>query len=458
MKTNIKSATRKQIRCNRVCKRVQKSLICILATFSLVPAFGSWVKSSINDSYYYANVGITALQIGAGRNDGVNRLYAATSGNSGPWEGNLTEFSYTSGAWNSVSLDDGSYGAGEILYFNSIAVGAGRYDTVARVYAATSVGIREYTLSAGQWSINTFGDASSPFLTLADLENSGIPKVYDLINNSGHVYLDEWSYSFGSFAGIGLTSFAASIIGGTMGAGRNDGIQRFYGVGSSGNLLEFSLASGVWSSNNVTVIPAILKSVAVGAGRNDGVQRLYVACQDSHIYELTYNSGTWSLVNVGYGGQSMNCVAVGAGHNDGQMHVYGGNSDGHMYEFTYAANAWTTTDLGSGNGTMECITIGNGRNDGVVRVYAGNTDFNIYEFTYSPTATNLPPAVTLSQNGYLTWSNTQIGAVCDVQWLPNLQSTNWSGDWSSLSGILVTNSVMTVKVPMFYRVKVRTSN
>lgn len=54
-------------------------------------------------------------------------------------------------------------------------------------------------------------------------------------------------------------------------------------------------------------------------------------------------------------------------------------------------------------------------------------------------------------NGVLTWTNTQLPAVCHVEWASSLTS-GWSRSWTELTGLVVTNASQTVAVPMFYRV------
>ena len=368
-------------------------------------------------------------------------------------DGLLTEFSYSSGAWHRLVVD-------ERFGFGAIAAGAGRYDGVSRLYSPSELGLREYTWSGGQWNVYTFpGSAPGPFVMLGDLENSGFPHVYEWASGSGACSFQEWGFTFGTFSKSNLTSVSANLSSGAVGVGRNDGIQRIYGAGVDGSVYEIALVGGVWTSNRTVVIPAVLTAIAVGDGRNDGHQRVYVATQDAHIYELTFQNGTWSRADVGYGGQSMSAVRVGPGRNDSSLHVYAGSDDTHLYEFSYSGTSWQKADLGSGGGAMQGITIGDARGDGVSRVYAANADNSIYEFSYAPAGTNLPPAITSLSNGYLTWTNSQVGAVCDIVWAPDLQAGSaWSDNWSSVSRILVTNKVMKVRVPMFYRVRARTEN
>ncbi len=56
-------------------------------------------------------------------------------------------------------------------------------------------------------------------------------------------------------------------------------------------------------------------------------------------------------------------------------------------------------------------------------------------------------------NGGLTWSNATPGGAYRVEWSPAVGEDAWQNDWSTLSPISATGSTMSVRVPMFYRVR-----
>ena len=59
-----------------------------------------------------------------------------------------------------------------------------------------------------------------------------------------------------------------------------------------------------------------------------------------------------------------------------------------------------------------------------------------------------------SGNGTLSWANGLTNGVYEVQWSSSLApGAAWTNDWSQLRDIQGTQSVFTVPVPMFYRVK-----
>ena len=58
-----------------------------------------------------------------------------------------------------------------------------------------------------------------------------------------------------------------------------------------------------------------------------------------------------------------------------------------------------------------------------------------------------------SGNGTLSWTNGLTNGTYEVLWASSLTGTVWTNNWSQLQGIQGTQSVFTVSVPMFYRVK-----
>ena len=61
------------------------------------------------------------------------------------------------------------------------------------------------------------------------------------------------------------------------------------------------------------------------------------------------------------------------------------------------------------------------------------------------------PVLSLSQNGILTLTNATLNSTCRVEWASSANGP-WHGSWDGLSNIVVTNPVVQMPVPMFYRV------
>ena len=68
------------------------------------------------------------------------------------------------------------------------------------------------------------------------------------------------------------------------------------------------------------------------------------------------------------------------------------------------------------------------------------------------TAAQLPVITSFSQNGALVCANLQTGSVASVQWASSLAGP-WHTNWAGLDAVMAdTNGMITVSVPMFYRV------
>src|SRR5437899_447763 len=69
------------------------------------------------------------------------------------------------------------------------------------------------------------------------------------------------------------------------------------------------------------------------------------------------------------------------------------------------------------------------------------------------TAAQLPIISSFGQNGQLTCSNLATGSVASVEWASS-PSGPWNTNWAGLDAVTVgSNGVISVSVPMFYRVR-----
>ncbi len=57
----------------------------------------------------------------------------------------------------------------------------------------------------------------------------------------------------------------------------------------------------------------------------------------------------------------------------------------------------------------------------------------------------------LDRNGTLAWTNSSLNWTCRVEWASAPEGP-WQSTWQGLTNLVATNTVMEVKVPMFYRV------
>jgi hypothetical protein len=234
------------------------------------------------------------------------------------------------------------------------------------------------------------------------------------------------------------------------GDARNDGIKRFYGVTTAGELCEWTYDGG-WSISTTAFGIGQMYDLSMGHLRPDGLNRLYLACADGLVYEVSWSSTAWVPVAIGFGTQEMRAVAAGNTRNDGIQRLWVGNQDGRIYELTFQNNHWTQDLVIQSSGVVQALTIGAGRGDGVNRIYAAK-DFSLKEYTYVPT-TEPPFSAELHSNGILEWSSTP-GSVYDVEWSGDLAT--WHSDWSPMTGVQATGTSTQKPIPRFFRVKRRT--
>jgi len=68
-----------------------------------------------------------------------------------------------------------------------------------------------------------------------------------------------------------------------------------------------------------------------------------------------------------------------------------------------------------------------------------------------------PPLLSLSSNGQLTFTNASPGCLYTVEWASSLSNPDWSSGWAPLEAFAATNQMVTVGVPMLYRVACQTN-
>jgi len=303
-------------------------------TLSIPTVSSYWRVRIVDDEGYGAGIG--DMEIGSGRNDGLNRLYVSEEN----WGGAETfEMSYEAGSW----IKGGIGWTFQAWY--SMIVGPGRNDDTVRIYA---------------------GDRANQFY--------------------------EWTYRYGSWQG-GPIYGGGWQFKGEVAPGRNDGYNRVYAANymNEARTFEFSYGNGAWSVVELPQPTDVLWSqyCGVGPGRNDDTMRVYATIEHhpaapARIFEWTFRNNAWQLDgSFGQASSSYNGLDIGDGRNDGAQRLYVGSSDGHTYEFTYENGAWVRRDIGSVPEGAGFVVVGKGRNDNINRVYAGGRDGYLYEFTYS---------------------------------------------------------------------------
>jgi hypothetical protein len=126
-----------------------------------------------------------------------------------------------------------------------------------------------------------------------------------------------------------------------------------------------------------------VRNVSVGAGRNDGVQRVYAATATGEVREFTWGGAAWSTVSlVTPFNFTLIHANVAAARGDGVLRVYTSAADGAVRELTYTGAGWTVASLGGGTGYLYGFHLGVGRNDGRLRLYGASFDHIVYEYSF----------------------------------------------------------------------------
>lgn len=271
-----------------------------------------------------------------------------------------------------------------------VCIGAGRNDGVKRVYSTTlSSAAYEVSWGGSSWSRTTIGpaNASSWGIVAGDGKNTGINNIY--LGSEAAEYEFVWNGL--SWDRVDMGGGGAFCSDSDVGDGRNDGIKRVYLACSDDNVYEFTWNGTTWDQSTVGSTWGDNKDIVIGDGRNDGVNRLYVASTDKSVYEFTWSGGVWNRIAIGAASSEMWGVALGKARNDGVNRVYASNADHHLYEFSWIGIIYSKTDIGvvSPGGVAQRIVVGAGRNDNVNRVYTVSSVDAIYECSFDADVWNI---------------------------------------------------------------------
>lgn len=329
-----------------------------------------------------------SVRVGTARNDGVPRVYVGTIS-----DGRVLEYSWGGSSW-SAPLDIGGSPINEEIH--NMGMGVGRNDGRQRIYAASfDRNIYEISFDGGSWSqmvVGTMNDLGM-HAAVGDGRNDGINRVYTISSSS--VYEFTWTGSSWQQVFIGNVAGAHGI---AVGAGRNgDPKVRLYVASLTGIIAgtyEVDFSGGSWSITQMGGLNEEVFDVEMGIGRNDGVMRVYPALNNSAglVREFTWSGNSWvaTLVDSGLSQSRFIHAYVLPGRNDGVKRIYTSSSNGRAYELSWGGSSWTTYELGGGPEYMYGLHFGPGRGDGLYRVYgASRGSLNqVYEFSWS---TPLPP-------------------------------------------------------------------
>ena len=265
-------------------------------------------------------VTIAGIDIIAGRNDGVNRIYA--SGH------DVIEYSYIANSWSWKSIFP------DIGWTNDLTTGDAHNDGLNRIYLAEWDGIRELTYNNGKWDQLKIdnNDESINGLLITDGRNDGLLRLYALTNDHvlEYTWVDtDWNrIDCGSTGAVNLEFIIA-------GEGRNDGVNRIYASGNAG-FYELNYSGNKWNYQEVAPI-SNATAMVIGAGRNDDINRIYIAVDQNELQEYSFNK-KWYLTSDIATDINIPGIVLGNARNDMKNRIYITAFDNHIYEYTFEKN------------------------------------------------------------------------------------------------------------------------
>lgn len=330
---------------------------------------GSWKVRSIAD----IGQSVNTVLLGPGRDDGVPRLYAGTIDG-----GRVYEMSRSGSGWGNAVDIGGSTGGSEIHH---MGMGAGRDDGVTRIYACSVDGaLYELTFTDPDWSQNTVGpEHDRCFHALVGKgRNDGVNRVYAARGSA--VY--EYTRSDGQWneRQVGTVGGLAHGIG--LGRGRGGRKLRLYVASTQNGTYEATFRDGAWQMHRLGD-DGDIRNVSVGRGRDGGKMRVYAANTSGRIREFTWRGGRWrsTTINEPLGGVMVHAFVVD-GRNNGVGRVYGAAANGRAYEFTWTGSRWRARSLGGANQYLYGFHFGRPAGREKTRLFGGSFDGHVYQFTW----------------------------------------------------------------------------
>ncbi len=317
----------------------------------------AWTKGDI--SQINCGFGISSVAIGNGRYDHVNRVYVAKNSICGISYVGEGEYTYAGAQWNGYSFDFGDFNFSHDIGWSAVGLGAARNDSVSRVYFGGGIywgDIVEFTYDAGKFQgdiVGSFPNGSAIHgMAVGVGRNDGYARIYAASLN-GNLY--ECSYSDSSWLVDTVSVVPSKLLFVTIGSGRNDNVSRVYVASGDGHIYELSSHAGNWTKVDVGYGGQAMEGVVLGSLKNDGITRVYGANADGHIYEFTYSENSWKGTDIGTAETALWGLAIGAVRGDGKNRIYGAGDDGSVYEFSYA-NSPAPTPASPANGSTGIST------------------------------------------------------------------------------------------------------
>jgi hypothetical protein len=315
------------------------------------------------------------IRVGALKPDGLERVYVGTIGT-----GRMLEYSWSGSAWTGPVDVGGSPGGTEIHDCN---IGDGRGDGKQRLYAASyDFNIYEIWNDATGWHQLTVGALNGNLgmhMAMGDGRNDGVTRLYAA--STQQLFEFTWNGTSWTKVLIGTTPGAHGV---AIGKPRGDGKNYIYIASISSGDFEVYWNGTAWVINSMGDA-GDSRGIGLGDGRNDGKTRVYAAIYDGTMREFTWNGTAWTFVNLPNTGiQNVHAYVV-PGRNDGINRLYTDNGNGKVLEYTWNGIGWDTYNMGGGSDYMYGLHWGIGRNDGLIRFYStdrGSVN-RVYEFTWT---------------------------------------------------------------------------
>lgn len=349
----------------------KKLLLCLfLLLFTSTLFSAGWKRVDVGSCTSYIN----DIEIGEGRNDGINRIYGAID-----WY-YIYEFSWTGSSWTKVYISSD-------VSIREITMGNGRNDGTNRIYLNIGGAINEFTWNGYSWLQTEVGYGDSNKI-IGNAKNDGVNRLYsaDYMLYEFCWYGTSWTRTDSDYNHF--DSFS-------IGNGRNDSLNRIYC--SSNNIInELTWNGSSWTMVNLGYSNSNIYTLIIGKGRNDGINRIYATDINRNLYEFTWTGSSWLKNNI-TGNCDYDSIALGQVKNDNLNRIYSTNT-GKLSEYTWTNSSWSVVncnlDYTDYIYSTPNLNIASGRNDGMNRIYIGNpVNKHIYEISYdtiSPTAiTNL---------------------------------------------------------------------
>jgi hypothetical protein len=340
---------------------------------------GSWRQQALGDTgaQFY---GVIVGDVG---NTGKNRVYASGGA------GKMYEYAFDGASWSFSQLPVGVPGD---LEMHNMDIGPGRNDGVNRLYIAVSGGDKVYELSwvNQAWQVALVANLTGATdISIGDGRNDGQMRMY-ITWMSG---VTEFTWTGSAWTRVTMSGNEGGWVHGIdLGPGRGDGVNRVYTANQgNGQVHEYSWNGSSWTKVLIDGTVTDTRNIELGEARNDGKTRVYTAGGDGNVYEYSWTGSSWqgtSLGNAGVTGVKVQSIPAKA-KGDNLVRIYAAAANGGVYEYT-SGSPWQTVPLGAATSYMYGLEVGDGLNKGTTQVYGSSYDGNVYLFEWVPASSAAP--------------------------------------------------------------------